>query len=109
MSRQAIKSENFASEPKRILFTVKDRTVITKACIHEGGWEGSRKGFKIHFTYDKTAPEGQKIVWGVAISRRWKQGTAGTVFDSMQLVESRVANRALDAREGKLAAEKEDQ
>ncbi len=114
MSRQSVKSVDFSSDDKRILFTVKDRSVITRACVHEGMWEGVRRGYSIHFTYDKEAPEGQKIVWGVCFkskpkrrggfaNRQWHQGTAPMVSDAMACVEQKVANRALDTRLNNLA------
>jgi len=94
-----------ARQLREALFSTKDRSVVIRELLHGvGSWEGARRRFKIHFMYDKHAPTGQQIVWGVAIHRRWVQGTAGTVFDAMSCVESKVNNRSLDAREAKMAA-----
>jgi len=88
---------------RETLFSTKDRSAIIRECLHSGAWEGARKRFSIHFMYDKHAPIGAQIVWGVAIHRKWVQGTSANVFDAMNAVENKVANRSLDAREAKMA------
>lgn len=95
------------SERKRreTLFTVKDRSVVTRACLHEGRWEGTRKKRLIRFEYVKDAPDGAKILWGIVINRAWHNGTAATVFDAMQDVENKAERFPLEFREAKMEAE----
>ena len=94
---------------RETLFSVRDRSLILKALHSAGAWEGSRKGFMVHFTLDRHAPKGQELAWGVCINRRWIQDTTSTVFDAVQCIEQKVNNKEWDARVEKLAAMEEEE
>ena len=100
MSRQKMKSEDFSANNDRVLFTVKDRSIITKECIHsaERWWKGTRKGFSITIMYSPELPEASRIEWSVCIKRKWHEGKCSMISEAMELVEQKVANRDLDAR-----------
>lgn len=109
MAKRRMESVDFTPNNDRVLFTVKDRSVITKEVLHsaENWWTGSRKGFSIQISYRKDFPEDQKVRWRVCINRKWKEGTTSTIFDAMQSVESKIANRDWDERKERMEEGKE--
>jgi hypothetical protein len=96
-----MKSVDFSSKEGKSLFSVADRSVITKALTDPYGlnrWDGTRKGFLVELAYHKDWAIGAQICWGVCIKRHWKKGTSCLISEAMQLIEQKVANRDWDAR-----------
>ncbi len=101
MTREKLKSVDFSSQNDRVLFTIKDRSVITRECLHsdEHSWKGSRRGFSIVIQYNAAEPAATRINWQVCLKRKWHEGFCAMISDAMACVEQKVANRDLDARQ----------
>jgi hypothetical protein len=88
------------------LFSVHDRPVITRACLHEGQWRGIRHGRRVQFVFDKSAAQGEQILWRVFIApRKTRDGNAATVFEAMEYVECEAQRAPLTLREAKQLAD----
>ena len=78
---------------QREAFTPKDRSVITKACLHGESheWAGRVGGFPARIAYCKELPSGKQVHWAVAEAEDGHCAATATVFDALQEIESAIA------------------
>ena len=59
------------------------RSRIIRAVHAEREWSGSIGGYRVEIKIDGA----RGIRWRVCVSRRWREGVAGTVWDALVAVE----------------------
>lgn len=108
MAKQRLEADN----TPRCEFTPKEKGSITrkfyaelketdKAKAHHAA---SKRGHRFTLDYNPLATE-NRICWSVCVNRRWVSGNSGTLFDALECIAQKIANKELDKR---LAAEEEE-
>lgn len=105
------KSNGSDESAPRVEFTPKEKGSITRKFHAElketnkakAHYAASKRGHKFTLDYNPLA-ESKRICWSVCVNRRWVSGNSGTLFDALESIAQKIANKELDKR---LAAEEE--